>query len=180
MLRLLSALSVLLLMPVVSPASRQTPATSPLRILAFGAHPDDAELKASGVAALWAAPRVPVLFRQLPAAVSLRPSIVVGIDSVAEQKWVCIAAMPSQFVDKDSRQARTKPGVPSGDAERLAFLLDGVKARSAGVADQYRERLLPLYGDARGRVKYAEAFQVNQYGRSASEEELKGLFPTFR
>ncbi len=32
----------------------QAPA-KPLRIIAFGAHPDDAELKASGVAALWAA-----------------------------------------------------------------------------------------------------------------------------
>ena len=98
-----------------------------------------------------------------------------------QKKWACIAAMPSQFGDKDSWQARTRPGVPSGDAERQAFLLDGVNARSAGVADQYRERLLAVYGDARGlRVKYAEAFQVNQYGRSASEDELKGLFPTFR
>src|SRR6187431_2603911 len=33
----------------------QAPAQRPLRIIAFGAHPDDAELKASGVAALWAA-----------------------------------------------------------------------------------------------------------------------------
>ena len=34
----------------------QTQAPSrPLRIIAFGSHPDDAELKASGVAALWAA-----------------------------------------------------------------------------------------------------------------------------
>jgi N-acetylglucosamine malate deacetylase 1 len=33
----------------------QAPAQRPLRIIAFGAHPDDAELKASGVAAMWAA-----------------------------------------------------------------------------------------------------------------------------
>src|SRR5688572_27218417 len=42
----------------VQPASDTLDAQAqaqPLRIIAFGAHPDDAELKASGVAALWAA-----------------------------------------------------------------------------------------------------------------------------
>ena len=38
-----------------APALRAAPQQKPLRIIAFGAHPDDAELKASGVAALWAA-----------------------------------------------------------------------------------------------------------------------------
>ncbi|UJH90167.1 PIG-L family deacetylase [Antarcticibacterium sp. 1MA-6-2] len=32
----------------------QQKAIKPLKIIAFGAHPDDAELKAGGVAALWA------------------------------------------------------------------------------------------------------------------------------
>src|SRR5918993_1820829 len=55
MLRVVGALSIVLVLPALRPASMQTPAARPLRIIAFGAHPDDAELKASGVAALWAA-----------------------------------------------------------------------------------------------------------------------------
>jgi hypothetical protein len=46
------------------------------------------------------------------------------------------------------------------------------------VADQYRDRLVALYGEERGKkVKYAEAFQLGQYGRQAQIDELKTLFP---
>ena len=44
----------IVVMPGAAGRAEQAQAT-PLRIIAFGAHPDDAELKASGVAALWAA-----------------------------------------------------------------------------------------------------------------------------
>ena len=107
------------------------------------------------------------------------PTIVVGIDDVAEKKWKCISAMPSQFGDKDSWQARTLPNVPQSDAERQAFLLDIVKNRASALADQYRDRLIALYGEERGKkIKYAEAFQLSQYGRQASLDELKTMFPT--
>jgi N-acetylglucosamine malate deacetylase 1 len=105
------------------------------------------------------------------------PTIVVGIDDVADKKWKCVSAMPSQFGDKDSWQGRTLPNVPAGDAERAAYLLEIVKKRNIAVADQYRDRLVALYGAERGKqVKYAEAFQMGQYGRQASAEELKQLF----
>jgi len=109
------------------------------------------------------------------------PSIVVGIDDVAEKKWACVSAMPSQFGDEDSWQGRTLPNVPKGDRERAAYLLDIVKKRNLAIADQYRDRLVSLYGAERGKkVQYAEAFQLGQYGRQPSLDDLKRLFPTLQ
>jgi LmbE family N-acetylglucosaminyl deacetylase len=106
------------------------------------------------------------------------PTMVVGIDETAEKKWQCVSAMPSQFGDKDSWQGRTLPNVPAGDRERAAYLLEIVKKRNMAVANQYRERLVALYGPERGgKFQYAEAFQLGQYGRQASAEELKKMFP---
>jgi LmbE family N-acetylglucosaminyl deacetylase len=108
-------------------------------------------------------------------------SIVVGIDDVAEKKWACVSAMPSQFGDEDSWQGRTLANVPKGDRERAAYLLDIVKKRNIAIADLYRDRLVALYGAERGKkVQYAEAFQLGQYGRQASVDELKAMFPTPR
>ncbi len=109
------------------------------------------------------------------------PSIVVGIDDVAEKKWACVSAMPSQFGDEDSWQGRTLPNVPKGDRERAAYLLDIVKKRNLAIADQYRDRLVSLYGAERGKkVQYAEAFQLGQYGRQPSLDDLKRMFPTLQ
>jgi LmbE family N-acetylglucosaminyl deacetylase len=106
------------------------------------------------------------------------PTVVVGIDQAADKKWKCVSAMPSQFGDKDSWQGRTLPNVPAGDREREAYLLDLIKKRNIAVADQYRQQLVSLYGKERGQaIKYAEAFQLGQYGRQAPLDELKRMFP---
>jgi LmbE family N-acetylglucosaminyl deacetylase len=106
------------------------------------------------------------------------PSVVVGIDEVAEKKWACINAMPSQFGDKDSWQGRTRPDVPDDPVKRPAYLLELAKQRSAAVADQYRAQLIARYGQDRGsKVKYAEAFQLNQYGKQVKPADLDGMFP---
>lgn len=107
-----------------------------------------------------------------------KPDVVVSVDEAADKKWSCVSAMPSQFGDADSWQGRTLPNVPKGERERKAYLLDLVKQRNAAVADHYRERLIAAYGEERGRkVKYAEAFEVCEYGRQPAAEELRKLFP---
>jgi len=108
---------------------------------------------------------------------AFEPTIVVDIDEVANKKWACITAMPSQFGDLNSWQASTLPNVPKEEDERKKYLLNIVKDRNEGVAIQYRERLIALYGKEKGtKVRYAEAFELCQYGRQPSKEELQKLF----
>jgi LmbE family N-acetylglucosaminyl deacetylase len=109
------------------------------------------------------------------------PILAVGIDDVAQKKWDCISALPSQFGDADSWQARYGRNVPTEEAARKAFLIDIVKQRNAAVADEFRGLLVRLYGEPKGRaIKYAEAFELNQYGGQATADDLKKMFPTFR
>jgi N-acetylglucosamine malate deacetylase 1 len=108
------------------------------------------------------------------------PILAVGIDEAAQKKWDCISALPSQFGDVDSWQARYGRNVPADEAGRKAYLLDIVKQRNASEANQYRNLLVQLYGDQKGRaIKYAETFELNQYGAGATADQLKGMFPTF-
>jgi N-acetylglucosamine malate deacetylase 1 len=109
------------------------------------------------------------------------PILAVGFDDVAQKKWDCISSLPSQFGDADSWQARYGRNVPTDEAGRKAYLIEGVKQRSADVANQYRNLLVQLYGEQKGRaIKYAEAFELNQYGTNATQDQLKGMFPTFK
>lgn len=108
------------------------------------------------------------------------PTIVVGIDEVAENKWNCIRSMPSQFKDADSWGGRYLPDVPQDAQERQEYILGFHQKRVAGVADKYRQRLIELYGPDKGKnFKYAEAFELCQYGRQVSVEELKEIFPSY-
>ncbi|MBA2356307.1 MAG: PIG-L family deacetylase [Acidobacteria bacterium] len=106
------------------------------------------------------------------------PTVVVDIDAVAEKKWQCVAAMPSQFADADSWQGRTLPNVPKDEAARKTYILETMKGWLAADADQYRPQLIARYGQERGaKVKYVEAFQLNQYGRQIKPDELSAMFP---
>ena len=55
------------------------------------------------------------------------PDVVVDIDAVAEKKFQCVAAMPSQFADADSWQGRTLPNMPTDEAGRKAYIMETVK-----------------------------------------------------
>lgn len=108
------------------------------------------------------------------------PAIVVGIDEVADKKWNALEQMPSQFSDKESWSWGRSDNVPEDEDTRMELRVGDFKEGDRNIADMYRDHLNELYGEERGsEFEYAEAFQLGEYGRQVSVEELKELFPTF-
>ncbi len=106
------------------------------------------------------------------------PAIIVSVDDAIDKKRAAIEAMPSQFADRDSWLGRYLPGVPEPADERMRFIRDWLIDRDADVANRYRSMLVDRYGNEKGTaVKYAEAFELCQYGRQVSAGELRELFP---
>ncbi|MFW5972737.1 MAG: PIG-L deacetylase family protein [Bacteroidota bacterium] len=106
-----------------------------------------------------------------------QPDIVVGIDDVADKKWACIRAMPSQFADRDSWMGRYLPGVPEEEEARAEFILNFFRQENEKITNKYRDRLIEMYGEEKGRsYTYAEAFELCEYGTQPDKEELRRLF----
>lgn len=108
-----------------------------------------------------------------------QPDLVVGIDEAADKKWRAIEQMPSQFSDEQSWTWGTRDEVPDEERVRMEMRIDEIKERFENQADTYRDQLIELYGSEGQDIRYAESFELSQYGRQVSVEELKNLFPTF-
>ncbi len=109
-----------------------------------------------------------------------KPDIVVSIDSVIERKLDALTELVSQFIEGGCGGG---PGnMPRDEADlkaRQAQLKQGwFRQRHVNLANSYREKLIELYGPEAGKqVKYAEAFEICEYGRRPNQQELRKLFP---
>ena len=57
---------------------------------------------------------------------------------------------------------------------------EGFRNRSASPAREFREKLVEFYGrDRADAIRYAEPFEICEYGRQPTKEELRKLFPFF-
>ena len=107
------------------------------------------------------------------------PDIVVAIDEVIEKKIDALDAHESQMYEWGPwTNNRSQDQVPTGKAERRAWLAERVKGRSSNLGEDRRKSLEKWYGkDAADKVKYIEAFEIAEYGRQPSDEDIKALFP---
>ena len=103
------------------------------------------------------------------------------IDSVIEKKLDALDALESQFYEGGANgSADLISSDPAKQQERRRQVRAGFDRRSQDLARRFRNKLVDFYGpDKAGSVKYAEAFEICEYGRRPNQEELKKLFPFF-
>jgi LmbE family N-acetylglucosaminyl deacetylase len=110
--------------------------------------------------------------------IPFQPDIVVSIDDVLEQKYQALHCLVSQVYEHGAGgDGNPDHFVKGTDEERLAWLK---QRRRYTVPEAYRPLLAEYYGqDAARTIQNVEAFEICEYGRRPSREELKRLFPFF-
>lgn len=107
--------------------------------------------------------------------------VAVGIDSVMDPKLDALVGMESQFVEGGALGSADL--IAGGEAklvERRRYVRSAFEKRDRRTGEKYREELKDWYGDEQAeKIAYAEAFEVCEYGRQPTDEELRKLFPFF-
>lgn len=112
-----------------------------------------------------------------------KPDVVVGLDDVFDDKVEALHELESQVYEGGAGGSedyvKTVPPETEVDA-RKAWLKARWQTRQSAEADRFRLDLVRLYGEEAGKaMKYAEAFELCEYGRRPNATELKQLFPFF-
>jgi LmbE family N-acetylglucosaminyl deacetylase len=106
-----------------------------------------------------------------------QPDIVVDITGSYDQKIYGMAAHETQFFEWQPWIASTLDKVPANEKDRLAWLAAMSKSP---MTPAKRESLEKWYGSGRAEnVAVTESFEICEYGRQPSEQEIRQLFPMF-
>ena len=107
--------------------------------------------------------------------------IAVDIDSVFEQKVHALTALVSQTFEGGALGSADKMATAPPESQpelRAQWLKDRWVKRQSSEADRFRDTLNRWYGEERAsKIRYAEAFEICEYGRQPSDKEIRELFP---
>jgi hypothetical protein len=105
--------------------------------------------------------------------------VAVGIDEVVEPTLDALLLMESQIHEGGADgNASLYPKDEAGRQRRRDEVRRNLARRYAAQADSYRDALVKFYGPEKARaIHYAQAFEICEYGRQPSQDDLKKIFP---
>ena len=115
--------------------------------------------------------------------IPFKPDIVVPIDSVIDQKmdalWCLESQIESLWYKGNFVEISPVPKDPVEREKRKQEFCEQWTPRWSKQADMYRALIEENYGsETASKTKFAESFEVCEYGRQPTRKELVELFPT--
>jgi LmbE family N-acetylglucosaminyl deacetylase len=106
--------------------------------------------------------------------------IVIGIDGTFEKKVDAFDAHESQVYEWLPWVSGNLDKVPEGEEERKEFLRQGFIGNQ-NMSEEQRQGLIKWYGETKGKqFKYAESFEICEYGYQPTEADIRRLFPMLK
>ncbi len=106
------------------------------------------------------------------------PDIVIDITSVIDQKIYALDAHTSQFYEWLPWIGNETEVIPEGKEERIAWLKS---KRALSPNPIVQKAIQDWYGSEKAsQVKFAEAFEICEYGTRPSKEDILRLFPMLK
>jgi N-acetylglucosamine malate deacetylase 1 len=105
--------------------------------------------------------------------------VAVGIDEVIEPTLDALLIMESQIHEGGAPgDASLFPDEPAARKRRSEQVRTELARRYQREADNFRDVLVKFYGEAKAKqIRYAQAFEICEYGRQPTQAEMKQLFP---
>lgn len=109
----------------------------------------------------------------------LSHDIVVGIDEVVETKIHGLDAHVSQMYEWGAYTGHRLGQIPKDAGKRLEMLRERNLNRQ--MSDEQRAGLVKWYGEKKAsQFKYAESFEVAEYGKRPTDDEIRMIFPMLK
>ena len=103
------------------------------------------------------------------------PDVAIDISDVFEQKIYGMSAHQSQYFEWLPWLAGELENIPKDEAGKQQWLQ---VFRKRPITDAVRQSLTKWYGNEKAKkISDAEAFEICEYGKQPTQEELKRLFP---
>jgi LmbE family N-acetylglucosaminyl deacetylase len=110
-----------------------------------------------------------------------KPDVVVDIGEVMEKKLDALGAIVSQFYEGGVEGSPDLlPSDPDKQKARHQQVRDSFTRRQQSLTDRFRAQLGEWYGQEKAaNIKFAEAFELCEYGTQPNKQQLKRFFPFF-
>ncbi len=106
------------------------------------------------------------------------PTVIVDIEPVLDKVVDMLDCHKSQFYEWLPYNHFFEESVPEDAAARREWLGGMFRERIAPVAEKYRDLLVEIYGEEKGRqIRFAEAFEPCEYGAPLTDKNRGTLFP---